>query len=69
MRVADENRRPVTWPPWPETLKENGSGEAQWEIMLPTPAQTQKALADEPAPNFSRHRHVGLPGLCEDPAE
>lgn len=34
-----------------------------------TPAQTQKALADEPGPNLSRHCHVGLPGLCEDPAE
>lgn len=34
-----------------------------------TPAQTQKALADESGPNLSRYRHVGLPGLCEDPAE
>ena len=36
---------------------------------LLTPAQAQKALADEPGPNLSRHCHVGLPGLCEDPAE
>lgn len=34
-----------------------------------TPAQTQKALADESGPNLSCHCHVGLPGLCEDPAE
>lgn len=36
---------------------------------LLTPAQTQKALADEPGPDLSCHRHVGLPGLREDPAE
>lgn len=52
---------------WPET--QNGSSEAQQKNLLPTPAQTQKTLADEPGPNLSRHRHVGLPGLCEDPAE
>lgn len=36
---------------------------------LLTPAQTQKALPDESSPNLSCHCHVGLPGLCEDPAE
>lgn len=35
----------------------------------PTPAQAQKALSDEPGANLPRHRHVGLPGLGEDPAE
>lgn len=34
-----------------------------------TPSQTQKALADESGPNLSCYCHVGLPGLCEDPAE
>ena len=38
-------------------------------LLRLTPAQAQKALADEPSPNLSRHCHVGLPGLCEDPAE
>lgn len=37
--------------------------------MAPTPAQAQKALSDEPGANLPRHRHVGLPGLGEDPAE
>lgn len=67
--MVDGNRRTATWPPWPETLRENGSGEVQWHIMLLTPAQTQKALADEPGPDLSGHRHVGLPGLGEHPAE
>lgn len=35
----------------------------------PTPAQAQKALSDQPSANLPRHRHVGLPGLSEDPAE
>lgn len=57
--------------PWPETFKGNGSmmgdnGEVFWRL---TPAQTQKAFADEPGPNLSCHCHVGLPSLCEDPAE
>lgn len=35
----------------------------------PTPAQTQEPLADDAVPEASRHRHVGLPGLGQDPAE
>ena len=35
----------------------------------PTPAQAQEALADDAVPEASRHRHVGLPGLRQDPAE
>lgn len=35
----------------------------------PTPAQAQKAFPDQPSANLPRHRHVGLPGLGEDPAE
>lgn len=80
MRRADGKRHTVQTlgkTPWPETLRENGSCEEIWEIMkrfsetccLLTPAQTQKALADESGPDLSCHCHVGLPGLCEDPAE
>lgn len=35
----------------------------------PTPAETQEALAYDAVPEASRHRHVGLPGLRQDPAE
>lgn len=36
---------------------------------LLTPAQAEKALADEPAPEAASDGHVGLPGLGEHPAE
>lgn len=35
----------------------------------PTPAETQEALAYDAVPEASRHRHVGLPGLRQNPAE
>lgn len=35
----------------------------------PTPAQTQEALANDAVPEATRHGHVGLPGLRQNPAE
>lgn len=35
----------------------------------PTPAQTQEALAYDAVAQASCHRHVGLPGLGQNPAE
>lgn len=39
------------------------------EIQTLTPSQTEETFADEPRPNFSRHGHVGLPSLCQNPTE
>lgn len=35
----------------------------------PTPAQTQEAFAYDAVAQASCHRHVGLPGLGQNPAE
>lgn len=34
-----------------------------------TPSQAEEPLADESGPHLARDSHVGLPRLCQDPAE
>lgn len=38
-------------------------------LWMLTPAEAQKALANEPRPHFANDGQVGLPCFCQHPAE
>lgn len=46
-----------------------GKQRKQITVKVPTPAKTQETLADNTIPKATRHGHVWLPRLSQDPAE